>query len=288
MQIVGKKGGKGGGGGRTPVEAPDSLRSRSYAKFIDVISCGEIEGPVNGLQSVYFGDVPLQDENGKFNFNNVAIEWRQGNVRQAPSEICETNEVTTDVNTEIKKNNPITRSIIAQDADIARVTITVPGLSYQNKSNGDINGTTVELRVEYQANGSQWIDAGKIVISGKTTTSYNREHSFRLTGEAPWNIRVTRLTEDSNSQTLQNRTIFSKLTTVFEEKLIYPGVAYVGVQIDAEQFSSIPARGYHSRGIRVKVPSNYDPITRLYTGDWDGTFVVKYSNNPVWIYFDLL
>ncbi|MEB3501772.1 TipJ family phage tail tip protein [Pasteurella multocida] len=288
MQIVGQKGGKGGGGGRTPVEAPDSLRSRSYAKFIDVISCGEIEGPVNGLQSVYFGDVPLQDENGKFNFNNVAIEWRPGNVRQAPSEICETNEVTTDVNTEIKKNNPITRSIIAQDADIARVTITVPGLSHQNKSNGDINGTKVELQVEYQANGSQWVDAGKIVISGKTTTSYNREHSFRLTGEAPWNIRVTRLTEDSNSQTLQNKTIFSKLTTVFEEKLIYPGVAYVGVQIDAEQFSSIPARGYHSRGIRVKVPSNYDPITRLYTGDWDGTFVVKYSNNPVWIYFDLL
>ncbi|MGC6323749.1 hypothetical protein ACMXY9_09065 [Pasteurella multocida] len=180
MQIVGKKGGKGGGGGRTPVEAPDSLRSRSYAKFIDVISCGEIEGPVNGLQSVYFGDVPLQDENGKFNFNNVAIEWRPGSVRQAPSEICETNEVTTDVNTEIKKNNPITRSIIAPEADIVRVTINVPGLSYQNKSNGDINGTTVELRVEYQANGSQWIDAGKIVISGKTTTSYNREHSFRL------------------------------------------------------------------------------------------------------------
>ncbi len=147
------------------------------------------------------------------------------------------------------------------------MTITVPGLSYQNKSNGDINGTKVELQVEYQANGSQWIDAGKIVIDGKTTSSYNREHSFRLAGESPWSVRVTRLTEDSESQTLQNKTIFSKLTTVFEEKLTYPGVAYVGVQIDAEQFSSIPARGYHCRGIKLKVPSNYDPITRLYTGD---------------------
>lgn len=101
MQIVGRKGG--GKGGRAPVEAPDSLKSCSYAKFIDVISCGEIEGPVNGLNSVYFGDVQLQDEKGKFNFNNVAIEWRPGSVRQAPSEICQTNEVTTDVNTEVKK-----------------------------------------------------------------------------------------------------------------------------------------------------------------------------------------
>lgn len=290
MQIVGRKGGGkgGGGGGRAPVEAPDSLKSCSYAKFIDVISCGEIEGPVNGLNSVYFGDVQLQDEKGKFNFNNVAIEWRPGSVRQAPSEICQTNEVTTDVNTEVKKDKPITRSIIAPEADIVRVTITVPGLSHQNKSNGDINGTKVELKVEYQANGSQWIDAGNIVIEGKTTSSYNREHSFRLTGEAPWNIKVTRLTDDSDSQVLQNKTIFSKITTVFEEKLTYPGVAYVGVQIDAEQFSSIPSRGYHCRGIKLKVPSNYNPETREYSGDWDGTFIVKYSNNPVWIYFDLL
>lgn len=290
MQIVGRKGGGkgGGGGGRAPVEAPDSLKSCSYAKFIDVISCGEIEGPVNGLNSVYFGDVQLQDEKGKFNFNNVAIEWRPGSVRQAPSEICQTNEVTTDVNTEVKKDKPITRSIVAPEADIVRVTITVPGLSHQNKSNGDINGTKVELKVEYQANGSQWIDAGNIVIEGKTTSSYNREHSFRLTGEAPWNIKVTRLTDDSDSQALQNKTIFSKITTVFEEKLTYPGVAYVGVQIDAEQFSSIPSRGYHCRGIKLKVPSNYNPETREYSGDWDGTFIVKYSNNPVWIYFDLL
>lgn len=202
--------------------------------------------------------------------------------------ICQTNEVTTDVNTEVKKDKPITRSIIAPEADIVRVTITVPGLSHQNKSNGDINGTKVELKVEYQANGSQWIDAGNIVIEGKTTSSYNREHSFRLTGEAPWNIKVTRLTDDSDSQVLQNKTIFSKITTVFEEKLTYPGVAYVGVQIDAEQFSSIPSRGYHCRGIKLKVPSNYNPETREYSGDWDGTFIVKYSNNPVWIYFDLL
>ncbi|MCK9032672.1 phage tail protein, partial [Haemophilus influenzae] len=180
-----------------------------------------------------------------------AIEWRPGSVRQAPSEICQTNEVTTDVNTEVKKDKPITRSIIASEADIVRVTITVPGLSHQNKSNGDINGTKVELKVEYQANGSQWIDAGNIVIEGKTTSSYNREHSFRLTGEAPWNIKVTRLTDDSDSQALQNKTIFSKITTVFEEKLTYPGVAYVGVQIDAEQFSSIPSRGYHCRGIKL-------------------------------------
>ena len=86
----------------------------------------------------------------------------------------------------------------------------MPGLSHQNKSNGDINGTKVELKVEYQANGSHWIDAGNIVIEGKTTSSYNREHSFRLTGEAPWNIKVTRLTDDSDSQALQNKTIFQK------------------------------------------------------------------------------
>lgn len=289
MMIVGQKGGKGGGGSsRTPVEAPDSLRSKSYARFIDVISCGEIEGPVAQAQSVYFGDVQLQDEQEHYNFANVAIEWRNGAIRQTPSAICETSEVTSDINTEIKKINPVVRSIAAPEADIARITINVPGLSQQNKSNGDVNGTKVELSVEYQPSGGQWIAAGSIIIEGKTSSAYNREHSFRLTGSSPWNVRVTRITEDSTSQTLQNKTIWSKLTTVFEEKMIYPGVAYVGVQIDAEQFSSIPTRGYHCRGIKIRVPSNYTPQTRQYLGDWDGTFVVKYSNNPVWIYFDLI
>lgn len=105
MMIVGKKGGRKGGGGsaRAPVEAPDSLRSKGYARFIDVVSCGEIEGPVAGAKSIYFGDVQLQDNQGNYNFSDVAIEWRSGTIRQTPSQICETTEITTDVNTEIKK-----------------------------------------------------------------------------------------------------------------------------------------------------------------------------------------
>ncbi|OBX11365.1 TipJ family phage tail tip protein [Gallibacterium genomosp. 3] len=292
MQIVGRKGGGkgggGGGGGRIPVEAPDSLRSKQYAKFVEVISCGEIQGPVNGAKSVYFGDVPLQNDNGTYNFKDVAIEWRNGSVRQRRTSIGNTIETTTDINTEVKQAYPIVRAISAEEADFARISIKVPRLTSQNKSNGDVNGATVELKVEYQPDGGGWINAGTIKISGKTTSTYSRTHSFNLSGNAPWNVRVTRLTQDANTATIQNQTIWATLTTGFYEKLIYPSTAYVAVQIDAEQFSSIPTRAYDCKGIKVRVPSNYNPVTRAYSGDWNGQFKVAWTDNPVWIYYDLI
>ncbi|WP_245174292.1 TipJ family phage tail tip protein [Gallibacterium genomosp. 3] len=204
MQIVGRKGGGkgGGGGGRIPVEAPDSLRSKQYAKFVEVVSCGEIQGPVNGAKSVYFGDVPLQDSNGNYNFKDVVIEWRNGAVRQSRTSIGNTIETTSDVNTEVKQTYPIVRVITAEEADFARISIKVPRLTVQNKENGDVNGTTVDLKVEYQPNGGSWIDAGNITISGKTTSTYSHTHSFNLSGNAPWNVRVTRLTPDANTATI--------------------------------------------------------------------------------------
>ena len=292
MQIVGKKGGgKGGGGGgsaRIPVEAPDSLRSKQYARFTEVISCGEIQGLTDGWHSVYFGDVPLQSRDGTWNFRDVWIDMRNGAVRQSRTPINDTTETTTDVNTEVKQSSPIVRSITAAEADFARISIKVPRLTVQNKENGDVNGTTVDLKVEYQPNGGGWIYAGNITISGKTTSTYSRTHSFNLQGGAPWNIRVTRLTPDANTATIQNQTIWATLTTGFYERLMYPSTAYVAVQIDAEQFSSIPTRAYDCRGIRVKVPSNYDVWSRQYYGDWNGQFKVDWTDNPVWIYYDLI
>src|SRR5574343_377330 len=125
-------------------------------------------------------------------------------------------------------------------------------------------------------------------ISGKTTSAYQRSHVVRLpAGGAPWTIRVTRITDDSTTAMVQNKTYWDSLTAIYEEKLRYPYSAHIGMVFNAKQFGSMPARSYRLRLLKVKIPSNYDPIARTYDGDWDGNFVVAWTNNPVWCWYDL-
>jgi predicted phage tail protein len=432
MNIRGAGGGKSGGGSaRVAVEAPDSLQSVQYAKVLDLISEGEIGGLVNGLQSILIDSTPLMNENGQYNFSGVTVDYRLGTQGQNYIAGFPAIENEVPVGAEVKAALPITRTITNENINAARLTLSVPSLTSQNTSNGDVSGTTVTFRVDYQNNGGGFIpvrvgveginlsvsgltassgDVGilsasiginwtgltsktdgsgywwsgdtynapaqliqqaswiaqyralpsgtwtqfgsgsfsdtartevvwngdstttnqiaptgsasasvsltegpyefrvipsgdgsmglsyangqywtpNIHISGKTTSRYQRSFRLELPSPGPWDIRVSRVTADSTSQALQNKTFWDSYTEVIDAKLCYPNSAVFGLEIDARQFTSIPSRAYDIRGIKVKVPTNYDPITRVYAGEWDGDFQIAWTDNPTWIFYDLV
>lgn len=293
-KLIQGSGGGGGGGSQTTTttgtEYPDSLSSKSYIKAIDLLGEGEFEEVlVGGLQGMLLDDVPVQNSDGSYNFTGVSVETRPGTLSQARMNIGGTTESSENVGIELRYNLPIEQSVINVNADVVRVNVRVNALSQTNQSSGDVTGTSVSYKIEWKDSvSSVWNDAGTETISGKSSSEYERQTSFRISGTAPWIVRVTRLTADSTSSYLQNRTYFASITTVLEERLRYPGSVLVGATYDAEQFSSIPTRAFLCKCLKIKVPTNYDPTTRIYTGAWDGSFKVAWSDNPAWCFYDIL
>jgi predicted phage tail protein len=283
-------GGKGGGGGSThvPTEAPDSLRSRAYARVIDAISEGEIEGLVAGLQSIYLDDTPIGNPDGSTNFSGVSVITRNGTQAQdyIPGFAAVESEIA--VATEVKAATPVVRSVSNVNLSAVRVTVSVPQLTYQNPSTGDLAGTSVEIAIDVNNNGGGWQEVKRDTISGKTTSRYQRSYRIDLPAPGPWDIRMRRITPDSTQSNLQNKTFWDSYTEIIDAKLAYPNTALVAIQIDAAQFNRIPRRGYDIKGLRVRVPTNYDPGTRSYSGVWDGTFKIAWTDNPAWCFYDLL
>ena len=282
-------GGKGGGGGtRTPVESPDSLRSKAIARVLDLVSEGEVEGLVNGLQSVYLDDTPIQNADGSYNFNGVTIATRNGTQSQSyiPGFPSVENEVAVDV--EVKVTQPVVRAIANLSVNAVRVRIMIPQLTYQDPSTGDLGGTSVQYAIDTQPNGGAWTEVVNQTTNGKTTSRYERQHRVELTGTGPWNIRVRRITADSTNSNLQNKTYLASYTEIVDAKLRYPNSALVALTVDSAQFRSIPRRGYLMKLLRIKVPTNYDPVARTYSGIWDGSFKIAWSDNPAWCFYDLL
>lgn len=283
-------GGKGGGGAsaRVAQEAPDSLRSKAYARVVDLISEGEIEGLVDGLQSVYLDDTPIQNADGTTNFSGVTLETRDGTQQQSyvPGFSSVENEVPVGV--EIKASQPVVRSITDPDVDAVRIKVSVGQLTNQDTTNGDLNGSAVSFSIDRQVSGGGFVEVINDTISGKTTTKYQRSYYVPLTGNGPWEIRVRRITADSTSSAIQNKTYLDSYTEVVESKLRYPNSALVALRVDASQFSAIPRRSYDMKLLRVRVPVNYDPGTRAYSGVWNGTFKIAWTDNPAWCFYDLV
>lgn len=271
--------GKGGGGGHTPVEAKETSRSKQLVKIIDVISDGEIEGLADGMKSVYFDNTPVQNKDGSYNFNNVQLEGRVGSQVQDVIAGFNTSEKEVSVGTQVRKNLPITRTVTDSKVSRLRLTVGVQSL-FSQAENGDTSGTTVELVVTI---GSQ---SYPVSISGKYSSQYLQQHTFDNLPPVPFIVKVERVTEDSKSQRLQNNTVWSSYTEIIDTEFTYPNTALIGVKFDSEYFSNIPSRTYDLLGLRVKVPSNYDTRTRKYTGMWDGTFKVDWTDNPAWILYD--
>ncbi|ELG3557412.1 host specificity protein J, partial [Escherichia coli] len=279
--------GKGSSKGHTPREAKDNLKSTQLLSVIDAISEGPIEGPVEGLKSVLLNSTPVLDSEGNTNISGVTVVFRAGEQEQTPPEGFESSGSETVLGTEVKYDTPITRTITSANIDRLRFTFGVQALVETN-SKGDRNPSQVRLLVQIQRNGG-WVTEKDITIKGKTTSQYLASVVVDNLPPRPFNIRMRRMTPDSTTDQLQNKTLWSSYTEIIDVKQCYPNTALVGVQVDSEQFGSQQvSRNYHLRGRILQVPSNYNPQTRQYSGIWDGTFKPAYSNNMAWCLWDML
>lgn len=278
--------GKGGGSSHTPKEQADNLKSSQNLSIIDMLCEGPIEGPVKGLQGVYLNKTPVQSENGTNNFSGVNLQWTAGTQTQSylPGFTSSENEIP--VSSEIKKDQPIIRTITDPDIDRLRVTVGVSAL-FSQTDKGDVNGSSVELAIQI-GKGTNWWTAQQVIINGKTRSQYLRAVVLDNLPEKPFNLRVVRITPDSTSAKIENKTLWSSYTEIIDTKLTYPNTAVVGLTFDSSQFNGVPSRNYLIRGLIIKVPNNYDPTTRQYKGMWDGTFKFAWSNNPAWVFYDLM
>lgn len=288
----GKGGGGGGGAARTPTTQRDSLDSRQYANLIDLISEGEIAGLKDGLKSVFLDNTPLQNPDGTFNFQNVTVYTREGTQNQSLIPLASAIQDERSVNVTVRNDGPVTRTITDSQTDAVRLTITVPRLE-QITNEGDTVGQSFSLRIQIQYNGGGFTTVIADTVSGRTGDPYQKAYLVNLTGAFPVDVRIVRLTADSNDLRLSNAFTWTSYTEIIYSRLSYPNSALVGIRVDAEQFNSIPQRSYLIRGIKVAIPSNatVDPTTGrlIYAGIWNGTFgAAQWCSDPAWILWDLI
>lgn len=270
-----------------PVESPQSLRSKARGRILDLIAHGPIVGLVNGLQSILLDETPLQNPDGTFNFEGVVVQTREGYPDQAYIPGFTAVENTVEVNAEVKFATPIVRSVTNNDANAVIVTVAIQALTEQ-KQNGDLLGYVLPYEIDIRQGNGAWRVALSDTIDGKTTTNYQRSSRIPLNGTGPFDIRVRRTTEENQSAKVSDDLFWSMMTEVIDARLNYPDSALVAIDVDAELFGSkMPARFYDVELSIIKVPSNYDPRARTYTGFWDGTFKLAWSDNPAWCYYDL-
>ena len=288
--IYGEKGGKSGGGSaRVAKEAPNTLQSNSVARILDVIGEGEIVGLVDGHKSIIIDETPLQNEDDSYNFDGVLVTTRVGTPDQSFISGFPAVETIRDISAQVVQATPIVRTISALTANAARVTISLPRLTEQNKENGDLNGSSVTIAFDVMPSGGSWQEVIYNTISGKTTSTYQRSYRFELPGTGPWDIRMRRISADEDDdEAIQNDTYWATLTELTDAKLTYPDTAMVALEVNAKDFGdTIPSRSYDVKGKIINVPDNYDPDTREYTGLWSGNFKLAWSDNPAWVYYDL-
>jgi len=318
--IIGYGGKDKGGHGQ---EDQNTLFSTAKGRVVDLLSEGEISGLLNGKKSIFLDNIPLQDASGTDNFEGVSYATRVGTNNQSYIGGFAGTETTTPVSTIVLNGSPgpIVRTFISSIVDAVRVGIWVPALTDANNDEGNIHGSSVSFKIELDKDSSgSWTTVFNGSISGKTTQRFDKSYRFDIpsgwTSFSTISIRVTRLSADETSVKIVNSLYFGSYTIIVDNKLTYPNSALVAMQFNAEQFDSIPTRGYEVKGVKVKVPSNYtayDPGhcsiggyrrkdtcevaggnwtgttvgTSLYNGSWDGTFTTAWTCNPAWILYDL-
>ena len=285
-------GGKSGGGQRTPYEAPNSLSSAQSLRIIDAVSEGVVSGFANGddapFKSVYFDDTPVQNSDGSYNFNGVTGYFQRGEQDQPYVPGFDASERTVAVSAAVKQNQPIVRAVTDELVSRLRITVAVER-NAQVEDNGDTVPADTLMRVELiNSNGVQ--ASNQVRFNEKSSGTYYQDVEFDVVPQVPFNIRVFRISPDSKTDKVSNNTYFSSYVEIVDAKLSYPHTAFAALSIDSAQFGNqIPRRNYLMKGRLVKVPSNYNPETRQYTGGtWDGSFKTAWTNNPAWVFYDVL
>ncbi|MFJ1572981.1 phage tail protein [Pseudomonas sp. NPDC088322] len=284
LVIAGEKGGE--KKPKTPVEAPDSLRSTNIAKILLAVGEGEFDGTPTA-RDIYLDNTPIMDASGNLNFPGVRWEWRPGSVEQDYIQGIPSVENETTVNVELRADHPFTRTLSNTQLSAIRVRLAWPRLVRQDSS-GNTNGYRIEYAIDVSTDGGAFVESVRSAVDGKTTSGYQRSERVNLPPAiSGWSFRIRRLTPNSNTGTIADTMTVAGYTEIIDQKLRYPNTALLYIEFDAEQFQNIPAVTVNCNGQRWPVPSNYDPVTRTYTGVWDGTFKLAWTNNPVWATYGL-
>ncbi|WP_010245123.1 TipJ family phage tail tip protein [Pantoea agglomerans] len=283
------KGNKGGGSSpRTPVEQADDLLSIAKLKMLLAISEGEIQGDLTA-QQIYLNDTQLANEDGTYNFTGVVWDWRRGTQDQ--TYIQGMPEVDNELSVGVAVTQAIawTRQFTNLTLDAVRIKLSLP-VQYQYKDNGDMVGTVTQYAIDLSTDGGSWVTVVDGSFNGKTTSEYQRDHRIDLPkATSGWSIRVRRITADSTSSKLVNAFKVFSFAEVIDSKLRYPNTALLYIEVDASQFSGqAPKVTCKPKGRLVRVPTTYDPVSRNYAGTWQGDFKYAYTDNPAWIFYDLV
>lgn len=297
QQLILTGSGKSGSKQRAPVDHAATLFSRATAQIVDLLCEGEINGLVNGSQSIFFDEVQVQNSDGSFNFEGVTIQEKVGTPSQAAAQGFDEVLSSVSISQEVTDISSPQFTITESDIDAIRVIIQLPSLMTQNTENGDLLPHTVGIKIEVSENDSGGVFTEVIndEISGKTKSTYQRAYRIDLSpytvaaNDYPLIFKVSRTTPEATETTTQDQIFVDSYVEIQEEKYEYPDSAYVALTVDSELFGGkIPKRSYEIEGLKIQVPSNYDAETRVYTGIWDGTLTEAYSNNPAWVMYDML
>ncbi|MDR5825823.1 host specificity protein J [Caballeronia sp. LZ043] len=270
-------------------EDKDSLHSIAYANILDIISEGPIEGLAAGLASVFLDDTPLQNSDGSLNFQNCTVDYRLGTQDQTFIAGFPSVERETAISLPLTSDVAWTRQLTDTQVNAARIRMSVPALQKQNSETGDVTGYRIEYAIDVATDGGAYQQVLTGAFDGKATSLYERSIRIELPAATTgWLIRVRRLTANAHSSLIADTVTIEAITEIIDRKLRYPMTALVGISFDAQSFSSVPTRSYDVKGLIIRVPSNYDPVTRGYTGTWDGTFKTAWTDNPAWIFYDLV
>ena len=271
----------------TPVEQPDSAQSMARCRMLLALGEGEFAGGLDAT-SIFLDGTPLGNVDGTMNFENVSWEFRPGTQTQTPIPGFPAVENETTVGVSLTKATPWTRALSNTQIDAVLVRIGIPGLQ-QQENDGDIVGTTVKYHIDLAVDGGAFSTVMTRTVTEKLSSLYELTHRINLPkASTGWQIRVVRDTDDSTSQMLQNKTQVQAITEVIDARLRYPHTALLYVSFNAKSFNNIPKVSCKPKGRIIRIPSNYDPIARTYSGTWDGTFKWGWTNNPAWIWFDVL
>jgi predicted phage tail protein len=330
-QLIAIEGAKGKKEGRAPVEDPESLRSRSDAQIVAVLSEGEIlgfESGVDVLTKIYLDGVSIKNADGSYNYtisnfytgsaanangkgglipsinasipglirgntvpivNSVTLDYRVGTQNQDPMPGFDTIKVEQGVGIRLTKaQGAVSRTTVASNWNSIRIRVGIGSLFYLDKDTGDVKGTKIEFNIKIRPDGgSSFVNENK-TISGKSRGPVEFEYEYNLVGTGPWVVSVERITGDATSTAVSDDFYFKAIVGSINSSFRYPNTALLGIKIGAENFSSVPTVAAELLGIKIKIPTNYDPYSRTYSGIWNGTFKTDWSNNPAWVFYDLL
>ncbi|HAV1869951.1 TPA: phage tail protein [Enterobacter hormaechei subsp. steigerwaltii] len=284
--ITGRKGGS--SSSRTPVEQPDDLQSVAKAKILMVLGEGEFAGGLTA-RDIYLDGTPLQNADGSENFSGVVWEFRPGTQAQDYIQGIPGTENEISVGTEVSSETAWTHTFTNTQLSAVRLRLKWPSL-FKQQDNGDLVGYSINYVVELQTDGGSWQKVLDTNVTGKTTSGYERSHRIDLPkAGSTWTIRLRKITADANSAKIGDTMTLQSYTEVIDAKLRYPNTALLYIEFDSSQFNgSIPQIACEPRGRVIRVPDTYDPETRTYSGTWLGTFKWAWTDNPAWIFYDLV